>query len=161
MTEYKVGDKVRIIGAEITHNGKIVQVVAVDSKDHEYPVAVDVGDGGPMLWCGKNEIEPVRDQPEIGKEIAFEDIQVGDTVRRVYECSGAQIATTVEVSYIGHRKVQTSQGYSVGDYGDGIWFLVHRPERDAEVQAIMDTLGVDEDTAADYHSKGARIHVDG
>jgi hypothetical protein len=163
MTQYRVSNRPQRVGGCESYfkPGDIVEVPDIENVDNEGETFVEGKSGWRHML--PSALDPIEPEPNIGRVIQPDDIQVGDTIRVTYTSQGLDSAFTLTVSEYDdiEQVVKTLQGGAFFLYSGYTIYLVNRPTVDPEVQAIMDALSVDVDTASDMHSKGVRIAEDG
>lgn len=155
---FKVGDRVV---ADFNSVNPAFHGVFLGYEGGDGRVRFDRGYGSDsegIMWAIDDLVleSPPEPKPDIGTVIEFKDIRPGDVVRQVWTDMDIEYTATIPVFDIGYDNVSSPRGQALGWQRGGEWYLVSRPEVDSEVQALMDVLGVDADTASDYHSKGVR-----
>jgi hypothetical protein len=158
MTQYRVSDRPQRVGGYESYfkPGDIVEVPDIENVDNEGETFVEGKSGWRHML--PSALDPIEPEPNIGRVIQPDDIQVGDTIRVTYTSQGLDSAFTLTVSEYDdiEQVVKTLQGGAFYLYSGYTIHLVNRPTVDPEVQAIMDALSVDVNTASDYHSRGIR-----
>lgn len=158
--KFKVGDHVEVNPSPVHGTDDIETpmpfTTVIEEVETEYGPGTYYADG----WYYYEDMLTLVERPEIGSVIKFEDIRVGDTVRRTYTSGDAYYTVDLPVGRVAPGGIETPQGQILGKGMGSTWYLINRPEQDPEVEAIMTALDVDADTASEYRSKGIRVVSD-